>query len=64
MLLGSDESLAIHHQDHAERVEAAERDRVATGIARMHRAERWAQRLSRISDRLDKAARVHRARLS
>ena len=64
MLLSSDETLAVHYQDHAERVAAADRDRLATGIARIRRAERWAERLNRISDRLERAARVHRARLS
>jgi hypothetical protein len=64
MLLSSEETLAIHRQDHAERVETAERDRVATGIARIRRAERWARRLTRMSTRLDGVARIHRARLS
>jgi hypothetical protein len=55
----------IHHvDDHAELVRAAERERLAIRMARARRMERWARRSARLSDYLNRLARVQRARLS
>jgi hypothetical protein len=55
----------VHHvDDHAELVRAAERERLAIRMARARRMERWARRSARLSDYLNRLARVQRARLS
>jgi hypothetical protein len=55
---------AHHVDDHAELVRAAERERLATHMARARRVERWARRSARLSAYLSRLARVQRARLS
>ncbi len=55
---------AHHVDDHAELVQAAERERLTTQMARARRAERWARRSARLSAYLSRLARVQQARLS
>jgi hypothetical protein len=55
---------AHHVDDHAELVQAAERERLTTHMARARRVERWARRSARLSAYLSRLARVQQARLS
>lgn len=55
---------ALHADDHAELMEAAERERAAIRVVRARRMERWARRSARLSAHLNRLARIQRARLS
>jgi hypothetical protein len=64
MLPHSYDAFGLRHDDRAEAYAAAELERAGLRVRRALRMERWARRSVRLSRRLDRLARVERARLS